>query len=265
MPVRYVIHVMKILGVENLSVSYNGVKAVDNVSFDLHEGDLMGVLGANGAGKTTMFRAIMDLQKHTGNVKFFEQDQVSKIFPLIGYVQQKVQFEPNFPMTSMDAVKMCIKSEKTINKARKLIKYGEKKFPSDKERITNALKQVGMLDFENVRIGTMSGGELQKIFISMALVNKPILLLLDEPVTGIDAGAQIRFYDLLTNINKSGTSILWSSHDMNAVEERANIVGCMKRSMIFHGSKIDFFKNPDLIKEYTEAAMHLHIHDDNMH
>src|SRR5215831_18478064 len=111
------------LDVENVSVSHNGVLAVNKISFSVKEGDLLGVVGPNGAGKTTLFRTILGLQSYQGKIKLFgyEGHQYDTLLSMIGYVPQKVNFEPNFPATVSDIVALGIISEKKLRKAAELI------------------------------------------------------------------------------------------------------------------------------------------------
>lgn len=99
---------MKALEVSDVSISYNGSLAIDKVSFDVNEGDLLGIVGPNGAGKTTLFRAILGLQGYSGVIRLFgyEAKKYYPLLPLIGYVSQKVNFEPNFPATVSEVVAM---------------------------------------------------------------------------------------------------------------------------------------------------------------
>jgi zinc transport system ATP-binding protein len=139
--------------------------------------------------------------------------------------------------------------------------------PSSKytEKINEALKIVGLESFKDRRIGEISGGEQQRTFIAKALVNEPLLLILDEPVTGVDVEVQNRFYALLRRINKENKiTIVWASHDLSAISQLANKVACINRNLFFHGEKNEFFTNRDLLKTYAESAMQLHMHDHDM-
>lgn len=261
---------MNVLQVHNVSISYNGHMAVDKINFDVQEGDLLGIVGPNGAGKTTLFRAILGLQSYTGTINLFgyEEKEYHPLLPLVGYVSQKVNFEQNFPATVQEVVAMGLLPEKKLLRGAKLLQNRGctwnriyKKIGKDGDRAVEALKTVGLEALKDRRIGEISGGELQRVFIAKALVKDPVLLILDEPVTGVDVEAQTKFYNVLRKINtENKITIVWSSHDLEAISKLANRVACMNRKLFFHGEKEEFFSNKELLKTYTESAMQMHMH-----
>lgn len=261
---------MKALEVSDVSISYNGNMAIDKVSFGVEEGDLLGIVGPNGAGKTTLFRAILSLQNYSGTIKLFglEGKKYHPLLPLIGYVSQKVNFEQNFPATVSEVVAMGLLPDKVRDKSAALIQSTGyswnqffKKFQKKSDKILEALRIVNLESYKDKRIGELSGGQLQRVFIAKAIVKDPILLILDEPVTGVDMETQKKFYSVIKKINdENKISIVWSSHDLEAIAKIANRVACMNRQLFFHGQKEEFFSNKDLLKTYTESAMQMHMH-----
>ena len=253
-----------------ISISYNGNMAIDKVSFGVEEGDLLGIVGPNGAGKTTLFRAILSLQNYSGTIKLFglEGKKYHPLLPLIGYVSQKVNFEQNFPATVSEVVGMGLLPDKVRDKSAALIQSTGyswnqffKKFQKKGDKILEALRIVNLESYKDKRIGELSGGQLQRVFIAKAIVKDPILLILDEPVTGVDVETQKKFYSVIKKINdENKISIVWSSHDLEAIAKIANRVACMNRQLFFHGQKEEFFSNKDLLKTYTESAMQMHMH-----
>jgi zinc transport system ATP-binding protein len=262
---------MNALEVSDVTIRYNGQLAVDKINFTVQEGDLLGIVGPNGAGKTTLFRAIIGLQNYIGNIRLFgyEGKNYYPLLPLIGYVSQKVSFEQNFPVTVQEVVSMGLVSEKKLLKGAILLQNCGccwnrvyKKLEKDSDKVLEALRTVGLEQLKDRRIGELSGGELQRVFIAKALVKDPILLILDEPVTGVDVEAQNKFYNLLQTINKENKiTVVWSSHDLDAISKLANRVACMNRKLFFHGEKEEFFSNKELLKTYAESAMQMHMHD----
>jgi len=237
---------LKVVEIDHLTIEYPDVKAIDDVSFTVNQGDFLGIIGPNGAGKSTLFASMLNLNtKYNGTIKFFGTDirKSKNYLKEIGYVPQKPIFEKNFPATVNDVVKMGLQKE------------------SDENKIDEILQQLWIHELSERRIGELSGGQQQRVFIAKALVNKPKVLILDEPVTGIDQQSIDLFYSILKELNsKQNITIIWSSHDLDAVNQLANHVACLNRTLFFHGESDDFFKNDELVKQYSEASMQEHMH-----
>ena len=237
---------LKVVEIDHLTIEYPDVKAIDDVSFTVNQGDFLGIIGPNGAGKSTLFAAMLGLNaKYKGTIKFFGTDirKSKNYLKEIGYVPQKPIFEKNFPATVNDVVKMGLQKE------------------SDENKIDEILQQLWIHELSERRIGELSGGQQQRVFIAKALVNNPKVLILDEPVTGIDQQSIDLFYSILKELNsKQNITIIWSSHDLDAVNKLANHVACLNRTLFFHGESDDFFKNDELVKQYSEASMQEHMH-----
>jgi len=238
---------LNVAEIDHLTVQYADVKALDDVSFIVNKGDFLGIIGPNGAGKSTLFASMLGLNtKYKGKIKFFGQDiKKSKDYlKEIGYVPQKPVFEKNFPATVNDVVRMGLRKE------------------SDASKIDEILQQLWIHELSKRRIGELSGGQQQRVFIAKALVNNPKILILDEPVTGIDQQSIDLFYSILRELNsKQKITIIWSSHDLDAVNQLANHVACLNRTLFFHGESKEFFENDDLVKQYSEASMQQHMHN----
>ncbi|MDH3676844.1 MAG: metal ABC transporter ATP-binding protein [Nitrosopumilus sp.] len=237
---------LNIVEIDHLTVKYPDVKALDDVSFTVKKGDFLGIIGPNGAGKSTLFASMLGLNtKYQGTIKFFGEDiKKSKDYlKEIGYVPQKPIFEKNFPATVNDVVRMGLRKE------------------SDENKIDEILQQLWIHESSKRRIGELSGGQQQRVFIAKALVNNPKILILDEPVTGIDQQSIDLFYSILRELNsKQKITIIWSSHDLDAVNQLANHVACLNRTLFFHGESDEFFDNDELVKQYSEASMQEHMH-----
>ena len=237
---------LKIVEINNLTVKYPDVKALEDVSFVVNEGDFLGIIGPNGAGKSTLFDAMLNLNtKYEGTIRFFGQDikKSKKYLKEIGYVPQKPVFEKNFPVTVRDVVQMGVRNE------------------SNNKKIDEVLQQLWIHELGNRRIGALSGGQQQRVFIAKALISNPKILILDEPVTGIDQQSMELFYSILRELNsKQKITIIWSSHDLDAVNKLANHVACLNRTLFFHGESEEFFSDDNLVKQYSEASMQEHMH-----
>jgi zinc transport system ATP-binding protein len=242
------------VSVKNLTYSYQVTSTpfsspvLDNISFSVNKGDLLGVIGPNGAGKSTLFSCMLGLLRdYQGEVRIFDQDTRKNNFILqnIGYIPQQKSIEQGFPATVEEIVSLGI--------------IGKNK--NSKEKLASALKMVDLSGQNNKRIGELSGGQQQRVLIAKALVNEPKLLILDEPTTSVDVETQNKFYTLVKNLNqKNNISIIWASHDLDAVYKIANKVMCLNRSMFFHGDTSQFFGSNELIRMYSESSMQLHMH-----
>jgi zinc transport system ATP-binding protein len=240
---------MQIVEINRLSYAYSGNLVLSNISFTVDEGDILGIIGPNGAGKTTLFSCMLGLRDdYTGTIRILGEDikkKNSKIFKNIGYIQQKKTVDQNFPATVEEIVSLGISVT------------GK----NSKQKIDFALETIGLLAQKDRRVGELSGGQQQRVLIAKAMVNDPKLLILDEPATGIDLEMQNKFYSLLKKLNQENKiTIIWASHDLDAVNKLATSVACINRSMFFHGQAYEFFENPDLLKAYSESSMQAHMH-----
>ena len=151
-----------IVDIEKLSVDYSGIKALDGISFGIDEGDFLGIIGPNGAGKSTLFRCMLGLHtQYDGAIKVFGQDvrDSRKYLSKIGYVPQKPVVDRNFPATIREVLSMSQNS-------------------SDPKKVDEALQKVWMHELADRRIGDLSVGQQQRVFIAKALVNSPKILVL---------------------------------------------------------------------------------------
>jgi len=188
------------------------------------------------------------IRDYEGEINLFGFDikQNKKMLQKIGYVPQKKNVEQTFPAT-----------------VKEIVSLGVIGMRNSSDYIDKAIDFVELGAYRDKRIGELSEGQQQRAIIAKALVKQPELLILDEPTTGIDSVTQEKFFNLLTKLNKDkGITIVWSSHDMNAVERLANRVACIDRKLFFHGQSEDFFGNEERMKSYVEFAMQSHM---NLH
>lgn len=241
---------MQVVNIDNVSYRFNSALVLENISFTVDKGDFIGIIGPNGAGKTTLFRSMLGLlEDYQGRITFFGEDirKNRNILRKIGYIPQKNSTDQGFPATVEEIVSLGITSRR----------------PS-KNKINHAIETVGLFDQKTKRIGELSGGQQQRVLIAKALANEPELLILDEPVTGIDLKTQNKFYVLLKKLNEENKiTIIWASHDLDAVKKLANKIACVNRRLFFHGDATIFFENNELLKAYSESTMqaHMQLHD----
>jgi zinc/manganese transport system ATP-binding protein len=196
-----------VLRVEELSVSLGGRPVLDRVSFSVEAGGFCGLIGANGAGKTTLLRAILGLIAPSGGRVVVTGGTRSRKNPQIGYVPQKLSLEADMPLRARDLVRLGLDGHR----------FGVSR-PAAKRRtaVEEMLNAVGATQFADARIGNLSGGEQQRIMIAQALICRPKLLLLDEPLANLDIRSAAEVVDLLVRIAaEQHIAILLSAHDMN--------------------------------------------------
>ena len=237
----------KIVTIKNLNLRSNSDIILDDVSFEIEKGDFLGIIGPNGAGKTTLFKCMLGLNKdYSGTIKIFNKDikkDYKKIYKKIGYIPQSNNFDQRFPATVKEIIQLGTIGKKV-----------------DSEKMDNLLEMTGISEYLNRRIGDLSGGQQQRVMITKALIHEPEILILDEPATAIDANILKLFYKLLIKLNKEkNITIIWSSHDLDAVNLLSNKVACIYKKLLFHGRSEEFFSDENNLKKFTESAMHIHI------
>ena len=196
-----------VLQVEDVSVSFGNRRVLDRVSFSVEAGGFCGLIGSNGAGKTTLLRVILGLIAPSRGRVIVSGGTRSRRSPQIGYVPQKIVLEADMPLRARDMVGLGLDGQR----------LGIPR-PSAKRRtaVDEMLNAVGATGFADSRIGNLSGGEQQRVMIAQALICRPQLLLLDEPLANLDIRSAAEVVELLAKIAaEQRIAILLSAHDMN--------------------------------------------------
>lgn len=197
----------QMITLEQVGFSYEGQMVLSNVNFTVYERDFVGVTGTNGAGKTTLLRLMVGLLRPTvGQIKLFDTPIACfKDWDRIGYVPQKNAFNPLFPATAMEVVQSGMYNRRRMFHR---LKQGEV------NQCHDAMSVMKIEDLADKRIGQLSGGQQQRVFLARAMVNKPQLLILDEPTVGIDMETQRDFFSLLQHLHKyHHVTCIMVSHD----------------------------------------------------
>lgn len=247
-----------IVQVERVSFQYEPTrKVLDQVSLSIRQGDFLALLGPNGSGKSTLIKLILGLLKpQGGEITLFGQPLKNfKEWYKIGYVSQKANsFNSGFPATVYEVVASGL-----FGKLGLFRRVGK-----EKEKVLEAIRQVGLDDYAHQPIGRLSGGQQQRVFIARALVSRPQLLILDEPLVGVDADSAKRFMDLLVRLNtEQNISLLMVSHDIGAITDKVRQVACLNRRLFYHGDPQDFMMNREKILSQVygynvQVVEHLH-------
>jgi ABC-type Mn2+/Zn2+ transport system ATPase subunit len=197
---------------DQVCVDRRGTRVLDRVSLVLHQGEFVALIGANGSGKTTLLRTLLGFLKPTsGEIRLFEAPvgQGRTTRKRIGYVPQSLAIDFKMPMTVRDVVAMGRYG---------LIGLGRRPGKADRQAVEQALRDVGIADLAARPIGHLSGGELQKVQIARALCQNPELLLLDEPTSSLDLGAQRECLDLIARLHgERNLTTLIVMHDLKSL------------------------------------------------
>jgi len=182
-----------VLEVSGIGVSLSGRRILHDVGFAMAPGEFVGLIGSNGAGKTTLLRVILGLQNATSGTVLFDGKRPGHGAGIIGYLPQKVALDPDLPLRSRDVVALGLDGQKLGIP-----------LPSARRRrlVDEVLAAVDALEFADTRVGLLSGGQQQRVLIAHALISRPHLLLLDEPLANLDIRSAQEIVDLLARVGR---------------------------------------------------------------
>lgn len=225
--------------IENFGVRKGTLDILENVNIHIHCGEMTAIIGPNGAGKSTLLKALLGEIPHTGELKFMGSGGVRSDKPVIGYVPQHLDFDPGTPTSVLDIfIASCSARPAWLFK------------PSNiKKRATEGLSKVKAEHLINRRLGALSGGELQRVLLALALDPVPNLLLLDEPVSGVDQGGLELFYNTVSELRSNyDLTIILVSHDLELVAKYADRVVLLNRTVITSGTPKQVFNDERTLK-----------------
>lgn len=226
-----------VIQIENLSFSYERATILEDINLFVKKKTFLGIIGPNGAGKTTLMKIILGLLNPTqGTVKVFGKHP-HEVSERIGYVPQHSLYDITFPITVFEVVLMSRLSNEKLCK-----RYTRE----DIEAASKALDTVEMCEFKNRQIGALSGGQRQRVFLARALASDPGLLILDEPLSGIDICLEFEFYELLKDLKEKMVIIL-ISHDIGVMSHVVDEIACLNKRIFCHGDKEAALKNLDKV------------------
>jgi zinc transport system ATP-binding protein len=213
-----------LLKVEDLRVSLGGAEILRGLTADILRGQITALIGLNGSGKTTFLRAVLKEVPYNGRIQFLCGHDHSSPFPQhIGYVPQRLLFDPNLPLTVCELLTMALERRPLFLGVRR----------KSRERMKQLLDRVWAGHLLNQPVGGLSGGELQRVLLALALEPPPEILLLDEPAAGIDFKHANDFYGLINELNRqTGVTVLLVSHDLSIVTTFAQHVLCLNEGRI---------------------------------
>lgn len=214
--------------VRGLGVRYGSVVALDAVDLKLEQGRIIGLLGMNGSGKSSVFGAIMGaVRSVAGSVKLFGMDSsVARNRNLVSYVPQSEAVDWDFPISVSEVVMMGRYGRLGVTRAPR---------QSDRVAVEEALERVGLAELANRQIGELSGGQRKRVFVARGIAQQALLMLLDEPFAGVDKGSEHTIIGLLRSMRDEGRSILLSTHDLAGVPELCDEVVLLQNRVLFQG------------------------------
>lgn len=229
-----------ILRVKNLSVSFNDYKVIQDLNFEVEKGTAHAIVGPNGAGKTVLFRALLGLVPHSGEIKWEEGIK-------IGYVPQRMTVSGDFPLSVWEFLRFKTKNDSLIFESLRAVG-----FKGDEHHIERHILSK--------KLGLLSGGDFQKVMIAWAMADEPEVLLFDEPTAGVDIGGEETIYSLLNELKtKRGLTVIFISHDIHIIYRYTDKVLCLNKSMVCHGEPAQAL-TPEVLNQLYGPTAGAYIH-----
>ncbi len=222
---------MSLIEIKNLSLSYENITVIEDLSFKVESGDYLCIVGENGSGKSTLVKSLLSLKKPmSGSIELGDGLKQKEV----GYLSQQTGAQRDFPASVSEVVMSgCLNS-------RGIIPFYSKK---DYQSAMMNMKRLGIEHLAKRSYRELSGGQQQRVLLARALCATKKLLLLDEPITGLDPMAAADLYELISEINKSGVTIVMVTHDISAALKYAKNILCMREKDWYYGSVKEFLNS----------------------
>ncbi|HMD92296.1 MAG TPA: metal ABC transporter ATP-binding protein [Trebonia sp.] len=256
MPQQVTQHVSEqtgLLELRDISVRLGGRQILDDVTFTIRKGEFTGLIGPNGAGKTTLLRVILGLQDPSGGRVLVDGAPRQKRNRSIGYVPQKLVIDPDMPLRARDVVSLGLDGHR--------LGFG---FPSRQRRelVDKTLCDVGAEKYADARVGELSGGEQQRVLVAHALISRPRLLLLDEPLANLDLRSEQEIVAVLGKLaREQEIAVLLSAHDMNPLLGVMDRIVYVANGRVATGSTDEVVTSEGLTKLYGHHVDVVRVHN----
>ena len=228
------------LRIQDLSVAIGSSEILRNVDLHLHCGEIAAIIGPNGAGKSTLLKAILGQQEHSGIISFSVPGQRNRK-PKIGYVPQSPAFDPGDPVSVADLFACCMSKRPAFLGISKTMR----------KKIQECLERVHSEDLIDKRIGTLSGGELQRVLLALALEPIPNILILDEPLSGVDVEGMETLMDMLDELRQVyDLSVLMTTHDFTMLPKYADQVFLVDHGIALHGTAQEVLNSKEFLRVF---------------
>ncbi len=216
-----------LVSLRNVSVAYDGCKALEDVSLDVYDDDFVGIIGPNGGGKSTLVKSIVGAVPHTGEIvlapELFAHGQ-----RLIGYMPQQSDFDRKFPISVVELVMSGLQAQKG---------FSHRYTRADRAKALDLLEMAGIAAIADRQIGEISGGQMQRALLCRAIILSPRLLILDEPANFVDNRFENELYTLLKQLNER-MAIVMVSHDVGTITSVVKSIVCVNRTVHRHDSNV---------------------------
>lgn len=228
--------------IKNLSVHYVNNMALSHINLQIRSGRITGIIGPNGAGKSSLLKAVLNIIPHTGET-FVDKKEVKKLLKNIAYVEQKSNIDFTFPITVRECVALGTYSS---------LKLFQKLGKDEWSKVDEALEKVNLSDFKARQIGSLSGGQFQRVLIARCLVQEADYIFLDEPFVGIDSVSETIIMDILQHLKAQGKTILIVHHDLSRVRTYFDDLIILNKKLISAGAVAQVFTSENLKKAYGD-------------
>lgn len=233
---------MELIKVENLCKSFSGIPVLENLSFTVNKGDSLYIVGENGSGKTTLIKILLGLKKQTsGTVKFVLDN--SKI----GYLPQITNIQSDFPATVQEVVMSGFLNRRAFSPF-----YSK----AQKTKAEQIMKRLDLTELKNRSFRDLSGGQKQRTLLCRALCAADGILLLDEPLTGLDPLAVAEFYEIIEGLSKDGMTLIMISHDVSCAVKHGNKILHLGHDGYFFGTSEEYVVSDQGKRMLTEGHHH---------
>ena len=250
------------LVLRGISAGYDAALVLHDVDLAIPRGTLVGVIGPNGSGKSTLLKAILGLAPVTTGTVLLDGNPVSEQREKVAYVPQREAVDWSFPVSAEQVVMMG-----------RYPRVGWLRLPGAKDAaaVRDALERVALADLGSTQIGALSGGQQQRVFLARALVQEASVLLLDEPMTGVDQTTEQLIVGLLKELRDGGATILQATHDLESAAEISDELCFVNRRVVAYGPPAETF-TPSILHEtfggellIVQAGDHSHVHGGGHH
>lgn len=229
------------LQVQNLTVAYRGVLALQDLNFSLDLGQLVGVIGPNGAGKSTLVKAMLGLIPITAGEITLKSRPVAHQLLKVAYIPQRTQVDWDYPTTAWNVVMMARTLETGLFR---------KPDSNSLQHVCQALERVGIWDLRHRQIGQLSGGQQQRVFLARALAQEAELLCFDEPFTGVDRRTEVIIHSILEELRDQGKTVLVINHNLESGTKHYDKLILLNKTLVSIGSPRSVLTESNIVKAY---------------